>query len=926
MESFYGGQEGVSFVLKREYASVAEMKAAFQTGASCTDVWYGEYCIINTPNKNDKTNGTIYRRGLNYKSSSECAIKIGQVVGPSSGTPFFEMLTINGYTDENGKTVEGVVEKSKSAMGDNEYRRYLSTAAEGYSEGQNTSNNLAIKEYSSKNALVPGKDDNGTFHDSIRYTWLNVRKDDADADSWFYVGWEIPYLVNEFQTHSVSQYDINGDYKADTTDITHATATKDGKTVQVDDGHPYYNKWDIAIPKGIKGDVVQKLRIISPDDTQKIYDINKLTFNNGILDVNSVTDSAIYEGFKEDLAKNSGIENDDGPRQIVVYDYTVYDNEQAGQTYTIYIGDLNIIKDLTVAEDGTLTVFYTHDNAKCFTKKIKWIKNIDLTTGVGADGGHFQIDYNNGDASYEKDLLIPLNIDINNSGDITRKYYGTTEKSGKKVLSTSGAEVDVKDGTVVEKNVVRWIDNVTLNTKNYNDDSDNSGVFKIDFNTFRNDATGKVKDNYQTLLTWITNLIINTDGTLTKQFVGKADETTTAAIIKWIDEVELNTDTGVLTVIFNDVNSDGNKRTKSWTLDWVKDIEISDNGTINIIHTTGTETSEFKLKKPTKASVSTDGIISIDYNTGETENLKQADTTTDFHLKQITSVDLNTGISDDKRINVKYNTDTSTTGTYIGSPLNSIEKMVVRPSDWHLFVLFSDPTKRYTPTGENVDASSPKSYVGTDNGIWVNHRTILSFDSSISEYTTASLNGTVCWKDYGTIKDQSGILVGLNVSYETVEKAAKEDSEITDIVSYLNKKYASGLTGAANSVGSISMSGKMVTYQPQPSKDGVQVNKEFYAFNYNTADDVYTEDEDGKRTYTVKESGWYYVGSVADSGTRDVICLTDGQTWTGSDLQDLSTKGFVFAKQNVNYSDDKIPSYWKSDYNANVASPVNETA
>ena len=69
MDSLYGGHQGNSFVLRSAFQSYADMVTAFKQGPAYTGVWYNEYCILDTPNKNDKDNGKIYQRGLNYQDA-----------------------------------------------------------------------------------------------------------------------------------------------------------------------------------------------------------------------------------------------------------------------------------------------------------------------------------------------------------------------------------------------------------------------------------------------------------------------------------------------------------------------------------------------------------------------------------------------------------------------------------------------------------------------------------------------------------------------------------------------------------------------------------------------------------------------------------------------------------------------------------------
>lgn len=66
--SFYGGKEGVSFLIKARFDSVNDMTLAFSQGGAYNEVGYGEFVIIDTPNKNDYENGTVYRRGFDYSS------------------------------------------------------------------------------------------------------------------------------------------------------------------------------------------------------------------------------------------------------------------------------------------------------------------------------------------------------------------------------------------------------------------------------------------------------------------------------------------------------------------------------------------------------------------------------------------------------------------------------------------------------------------------------------------------------------------------------------------------------------------------------------------------------------------------------------------------------------------------------------------
>lgn len=87
MNSFYGGKEGRSYAIIKQFHNQQEMIDAFKLGAGYTEVNYGEYVIIDTifdnqNNPNNPNNGKIYRRGINYSNSVGGAIYIGQIQGP----------------------------------------------------------------------------------------------------------------------------------------------------------------------------------------------------------------------------------------------------------------------------------------------------------------------------------------------------------------------------------------------------------------------------------------------------------------------------------------------------------------------------------------------------------------------------------------------------------------------------------------------------------------------------------------------------------------------------------------------------------------------------------------------------------------------------------------------------------------------------
>lgn len=199
--------------------------------------------------------------------------------------------------------------------------------------------------------------------------------------------------------------------------------------------------------------------------------------------------------------------------------------------------------------------------------------------------------------------------------------------------------------------------------------------------------------------------------------------------------------------------------------------------------------------------------------------------------------------------------------------------MVVRPSDWHLLVLFNDPEHRAKASdlsAENLDKNGHA---------WI---------SNVTGSDGESFGPDVYWRDYGTIKDQAGLLIGFNVTEEQVKSAGKEN-----ILEYLKSIAPNGLTGENNTPGGISSEGKIVTYRPEGADD-----VEFYAFDYDILE-------------------WYYLGKIQDSGMRDARLFNES-TGTGPQKKEvvdtITVNGLLFSSVDMTITNNDIPKYWSSKY------------
>lgn len=733
MDSLYGGHQGVSFIIKDSFESIEEAVAACKLGPQYTRCWYGENIIISTPNLNDEDNGKVFNRGLDYTNDMGGLVFIAQIVGPAGGTPIFEMGTL-----------QETKYKSTMPIEDTDYRKYpigYETNDDGEIIGYelNTSANEPIATFPFSQAhhtsLVPGKTAEGTYNDEILWTWVNVRKANQTADSMFYVGFQIPYLVTEYLSHMVSPYDTSGNLSKNPT-----TATR------VDDAsHPFYSSWDIGIPKGIKGDTMRALRVITPtaENRNNIYAPSAITVNSA---TGAVTiGNAGYDGLDDDITN---------ARKILVYDFYYFDSQLNPDPVLIYLGDFNKIDNITLADDGTLTIDYSHDDNTVFSRKIKWITD----TVLSPDSGVFTVTYNNGDPAFTTTLDWIKQINLDSDGTI---HFIHTK--------------DNRDESYTNK--IKWVTSVDLNTSN--------GTFTMNF-------------NYGSPL---------------------------VRILDYVDSVLFNEENGEITV--HHVNS-------------------------------GNQVMSSKMKLITSAEASTDGVVTFHTNTGESFNITKVGSDDNFQIRTVENVRLNTRLADDKHIQIKYNNANEYVN--IGDPINYIQDMVVRDSDFHLLVLYNDPEHRSTGSGLDDEG------VDSKGNTWVNN--VVGSDG-------VNTGASIYWRDYGTIKDQSGVLIGMDISNEEVGDQ--------DILDYLNATYPNGLTEGATKQ-------KIVTYSPDGSG-----SREFYAFDYNT--------------YT-----WYFLGTIADSGMRDAKLVTSG-SFTNTDLTNVNPDGLVFKIVNAtNLKTTAIPDFWSPSY------------
>lgn len=506
----------------------------FKEGAkTSSEVNYGAYVIIDTIQNmvsfNDPDNGKVFRRGMDINSTDGLAGAeyIGQIVGPQGECPELDLdsfLRIQGLTPHQ--------------------EREYTPGAEDVVPGSYTLNGTRF------------------YEDEVKFAWATIRDAFGNVTG-CKIGFKLPTLVEDYEAQSMSPYEQRSIDPETGKYYNHDLIYEDPE--QYDSlteqwHHPFFQKWQIKVPHGYhginpgdvevihsytktvkyKGDVVKiyntaaclegdEYMTITDEETSYPVlgagykfvssaasidsdDIDGLSHLDKIQDKYYMrygseydTDSKVISCKIEMDGGIKYVKKEDCYMDILRYKEIDYDDEEAGITRYFYIGDYDVIDRVTLAPDGTVTVFYTSKpSPEELEEVIRWIdtKNTD-------------------------------GITIDEDGTV-HVYYNTTHQD------TGGNVVhDQQDFD----NVLDWITETSLSS---------DGQFKILYNndtvTIGHDKSGNpIKGNkYETTLQWIDYIDFEDDGTVTLRWNSDADRTGTPAYqfvkkIKYIDDLTIET-------------------------------------------------------------------------------------------------------------------------------------------------------------------------------------------------------------------------------------------------------------------------------------------------------------------------------------------------------------------------------------------------
>ena len=361
------------------------MVQCFRKGTkSASEVNYGEYVLIDTMLnmhcQNNPDNGKVFRRGMDVLSPLAGAEYIGQIVGPKGDSPEVDILHY-----------EDVIKRNPHS--------------------QKTYNPV-------DGDIVPGSYVVGStrlYEDNIKYAYATVRDAHGNIKG-CEIGFRLPTLVQDFEANSISPYDSRrvpgtSGFNSKYTDLIYEDPTQ----YQNDQWqHPFFQKWQIDIPQGYHGMNPEDIEVIhtytmTPEYKEnlkegilgeiEIFNDPECTSVYKVIDKNSSVQTYRIYGTEYEYIDNSkshyadfdkiygkwymqsGADYDADPAVISVmiefdggikyvkkedcymdilrYREVDFDDTQAGIKRYFYIGDYDTVQRVSIADDGTLTVFYS---------------------------------------------------------------------------------------------------------------------------------------------------------------------------------------------------------------------------------------------------------------------------------------------------------------------------------------------------------------------------------------------------------------------------------------------------------------------------------------------------------------------------------------------------------------------------------------
>ena len=305
--SFYGGRQGIPFKIVGSYKSIDEMTTAFANDPEGVEVGYGDYVLINTEEALRNTdNGKLFQRTLNPNNPKY----VGRIIGPAGYSP-------NVYFGDYDELVE-------------EFN------PEGTDTIKFSSATSATSEDSKQIILIPGtptKVSEGEKVSEISAILKSERKfneENKTEETEVTIGLQIPY------------HNLN--IEARVGEDPYAEEGLISRSEDETESGPFYSKWTLTVPKGVKGDSPRAIYIRKGlrdfEEEKPIYSQGKKLENLEKYDNKNVVVAEIcdFTNFTDD-AKGTLVYYELLGEQLVshhaLYVYDVLENLQLGEYTTI---------------------------------------------------------------------------------------------------------------------------------------------------------------------------------------------------------------------------------------------------------------------------------------------------------------------------------------------------------------------------------------------------------------------------------------------------------------------------------------------------------------------------------------------------------------------------------------------------------------
>lgn len=829
--SFYGGRKGTSFVIVKSYPDIISMVQDFIKGPDFSEVKYDEYVLINTYNKTHPDNGKIFRRGRDYNSNREIsgrrayrdAAHTDEIKGKTATIEDYQTA----YYSEEIDIIAGGAQYIGTIVGPPGRAPHLSMlsydevrdrqAQQGYSTIRN-SGSFSLP----AGDLLPGKyveNDVIKYNDEIKWCSVSVRNPNNDTSDAF-IGFQIPYPVIDFVTEKVSSYNEQGQ------------VIDSSKAERVDTGeyHPFYEKWKLSIPQGVKGDALKKLRIIRFEDLPN----TKIFINQQNYYYYDSEQERFFYGTEGGETQDTAVETTDDKfsfqignltytiqpnTQIMVYDLYNYEERKDPQDpeKIYFVGILNqIVQDsFNIGDNGDIHIDFTDGT---IVDKYGFMKKIDnIQIGPETDD----------DDVIRTKMKIYFNTQVQDSqGNINKQVVSYVLKliDDIQIRDNGTIRISYTDGDVLQKTeYMKTIKNIrfandqliiTLNTNeeivhdmawvsNFEIDPDGKVYLK------RNGNSTRDTDSIQTIK-WIDNIAYNKDQNATIITYNDGSQTRFENIFRSISNAYIDADSNQFVIVYTTTDAQGNPESNTFQLagSLIRGVTY-ENGNF-IVQYTGKENDRFPVNYPAK-------VVFNNSNPAQDNCLLEIDALNDDNI---------------------FTSD---------SPIDSVYDMQIT-SDHHLVVLFTSTLTR------NKIREAGKTY--SNGAALVSPRDGKSYSN---------------WLDLGSVFTDSGILIGLNLDNTDFDMSVEQFSqlEVGDIITQLNDLYADGLVGDDH------LNGKIITVGTPGEK------KEFYAFDYN---------KDSQNNY----KGWYFLGSIESAARGEQDCKMGTQIEMNSYLNSVAEDGLFF--------------------------------